>query len=52
MNHPDRTRWVTPPGGFVYVAFVIDVIARRIVGWRVSPSLRTDFVPDALEQAI
>ena len=33
--------------GFVYVAFVIDVFARRIVGWRVSPSLRTDFVLDA-----
>jgi len=38
--------------GFVYVAFVIDVFARRIVGWRVSTSLRTDFVLDALEQAI
>jgi putative transposase len=38
--------------GFVYVAFVIDVFARRIVGWRVSSSLRTDFVLDALEQAI
>jgi transposase InsO family protein len=38
--------------GFVYVAFVIDVFARRIVGWRVSPSLATDFVLDALEQAI
>jgi len=38
--------------GFVYVAFVIDVFARRIVGWRVSNSLRTDFVLDALEQAI
>jgi putative transposase len=38
--------------GFVYVAFVIDVFARRIVGWRVSGSLRTDFVLDALEQAI
>ena len=34
--------------GFVYVAFVIDVFARRIVGWRVSSSLRTDFVLDAL----
>ena len=39
-------------GGFVYVAFVIDVFARRIVGWRVSASMRTDFVLDALEQAI
>jgi putative transposase len=38
--------------GFVYVAFVIDVFARRIVGWRVSSSLHTDFVLDALEQAI
>ena len=38
--------------GFVYVAFVIDVFARRIVGWCVSASLRTDFVLDALEQAI
>jgi len=38
--------------GFVYVAFVIDVFARRIVGWRVSLSLVTDFVLDALEQAI
>jgi transposase InsO family protein len=38
--------------GFVYVAFVIDAFARRIVGWRVSTSLRTDFVLDALEQAL
>jgi putative transposase len=38
--------------GFVSVAFVIDVFARRIVGWRVSASLATDFVLDALEQAI
>jgi transposase InsO family protein len=38
--------------GFVYVAFVIDVFARRIVGWRVSASMKTDFVLDALEQAI
>jgi len=38
--------------GFVYVAFVIDVFARRIVGWRVSASLATDVVLDALEQAI
>ena len=38
--------------GFVYVAFVIDVFSRRIVGWRVSASLRTDFVLDALEQAV
>jgi transposase InsO family protein len=38
--------------GFVYVAFVIDVFARRIVGWRASTSLRTDLALDALEQAI
>ena len=36
--------------GWLYVAFVIDVFARRIVGWRVSSSMRTDFVLDALEQ--
>jgi putative transposase len=38
--------------GFVYVAFIIDVFARRIVGWRVSSSAHTDFVLDALEQAL
>jgi putative transposase len=38
--------------GFVYVAFVIDAYARRIVGWRVSTSLRSDLALDALEQAI
>lgn len=38
--------------GFVYVAFVIDVFARCIVGWRVSRSMRTEFVLDALEQAL
>jgi transposase InsO family protein len=38
--------------GFVYVAFVIDVFSRRIVGWRVSSSLHTDLALDALEQAI
>ena len=36
----------------LYVAFVVDVFARRIVGWRVSSSMRTDFVLDALEQAL
>jgi putative transposase len=44
--------YVATWAGFVYVAFVIDVFARRIVGWRVSSSLRTDSVLDALEQAI
>jgi len=38
--------------GWLYVAFVIDVFARRIVGWRVSSSMRADFVLDALEQAL
>jgi transposase InsO family protein/transposase-like protein len=38
--------------GTVYVAFVIDVFARRIVGWRVSTSMSTQFVLDALDQAI
>jgi transposase InsO family protein len=38
--------------GFVFVAFVIDVFARRIVGWRVSASLKTELVLDALEQAL
>ena len=38
--------------GWQYVAFVIDVFARRIVGWRLSSSMSTDFVLDALEQAL
>jgi transposase InsO family protein len=38
--------------GFVYVAFVVDVFSRMIVGWRVSSSLRTDLALDALEQAL
>ena len=38
--------------GFVYVAFVIDVFARRIIGWRVARSMRAELVLDALEQAI
>ena len=38
--------------GWLYVAFVVDVYARRIVGWRVSSSMTTDFVLDALEQAL
>lgn len=37
--------------GWVYVAFVIDVFSRRVVGWRQSSSMHTDFVLDALEQA-
>ena len=38
--------------GFVYVAFVIDVFSRRIVGWRASKSMRSDLALDALEQAL
>jgi len=38
--------------GTVHVAFVIDVFARRITGWRTSTSMKTQFVLDALEQAI
>ena len=38
--------------GWLYVAFVVDVFTRRIVGWRVSTSMKTDFVLDALEQAL
>jgi transposase InsO family protein len=44
--------YVATWSGFVYAAFVIDVFARRIVGWRVSRSARADFVLDALEQAL
>jgi transposase InsO family protein len=44
--------YVSTWGGFVYVAFVIDTFARRIVGWRVSRSAHAGFVLDALEQAI
>ena len=38
--------------GFVYVAFVIDAYARRIVGWRVSRTAHAGFVLDSLEQAL
>jgi transposase InsO family protein len=44
--------YVATWAGFVYVAFVIDAFARRIVGWRVSRSAQTGFVLDALEQAL
>ena len=44
--------YVASGQGFVYVAFVIDAFARRIVGWRVSRSAATGFVLDALEQAL
>ena len=44
--------YVATCAGFVYVAFVIDVSARRIVGWRVSRSMETPLLLDALEQAL
>jgi transposase InsO family protein len=44
--------YVSTWAGFVYVAFVIDTFARRIVGWRASRTAHTGFVLDALEQAL
>jgi putative transposase len=44
--------YVATWSGFVYVAFVMDVFSRRIVGWRASTSLRTDLALDALEQGL
>ncbi len=44
--------YVATWSGFVYVAFVTDVFSRKIVGWRVSNSLRSDLALDALEQAL
>jgi putative transposase len=44
--------YVSTWAGFVYVAFVIDAYARRIVGWRVSRTAHASFVLDALEQAL
>ena len=47
-THPYVATWK----GFVYVAFVIDAYARRIVGWRASRSAHAGFVLDALDQAL
>jgi putative transposase len=44
--------YVATWAGFAYVAFVVDVFSRRIVGWRVSTSLKSDLALDALEQAL
>ena len=44
--------YVPVANGHVYTSFVVDVFSRRIVGWRVSSSLKTDLALDALEQAI
>jgi putative transposase len=54
---PDRLwvadlTYVATWSGFVYVAFVMDVFSRRIVGWRASTSLRADLALDALEQGL
>ena len=56
-THPNQLwvadlTYVATWAGFVYVAFVIDVFSRMIVGWRVSRSLRSDLALDALEQAL
>jgi transposase InsO family protein len=65
-DHVNREFWAERPNklwvadftyvatwtGFVHVAFVVDVFARRIVGWRVSRTAETAFVLDALEQAL
>jgi len=48
----DDFTYVSTWQGFVYVAFIIDTFADKIVGWRVSSSPKTDFVLDALEQAL
>ena len=44
--------YVSTLAGWVYVAFVIDAYARRILGWKVSTSMTTDLVLDAINQAI
>ena len=56
-DHPDQLwvadfTYVPTWQGVVYVAFILDVFARRIVGWRVAKNMRTELVLDALEQAI
>jgi len=57
-TEPNQLLWVADLtyvatwSGFAYVAFITDVFSRRIVGWRVSSSLRSDLALDALEQAI
>jgi putative transposase len=56
-SHPNQLwvadfTYVATWAGFVYVAFVIDVFSRRIIGWRVARSMRAELVLDALEQAL
>jgi transposase InsO family protein len=52
MTLDGDTPWWQAVAGFVYVAFVIDAYARRIVGWRASRTAHAGFVLDALEQAL
>ena len=56
-DHPNQLwvadiTYVTTWSGFVYVAFVIDVYSRYIVGWRVLKHMQTDLILDVLEQAL
>jgi transposase InsO family protein len=56
-EHPDQLwvadfTYISTWRGVVFAAFVIDVFSRKIVGWRVSRTMKTDFVLDALEQAL
>ena len=56
-DHPNQLwvadfTYVSSWQGFVYVAFIIDVFSRMIVGWRASRSMKTDFTLDALNQAL
>ena len=44
--------YVSTQAGWVYVAFVIDAYARRVLGWKVSTSMSTDLVLDAINQAV
>jgi transposase InsO family protein len=52
LDRVEGRLYVSTWSGFVYVAFVIDANARRIVGWRVSRTAHASFVLDALEQAL
>ena len=52
LDRVEGRLYVSTWSGFVYVAFVIDAYARRIVGWRVSRTAHASFVLDALEQAL
>src|SRR3546814_8465423 len=57
LDRPNRLlvadfTYVSTCQGWLYVAFISDAYAKRIVGWRASSSMTTDFVLDALEQAV